>query len=106
MALPDLVVMAPPSLEELRARREDILRVAAAYGVSNVRVFGSVARAEATPESDIDLLVDYPPRFSLLGLAGLVNDLEALLAHRIDIASAAHLRAELRPYVFRDSTNL
>lgn len=106
MPLIGSIAMVPPTLEELRAKREDILRVAAAYGISNVRVFGSVARGEATPESDIDLLVDYPPRFSLLGLAGLVNDLEALLAHRIDIASAAHLRDEMRPYILRDSTNL
>ncbi len=106
MPLTDFIVIDPPTLEELRAKREDILRVAAAYGISNVRVFGSVARGEATPESDIDLLVDYPPRFSLLGLAGLVNDLEVLLARRVDIASAAHLRAELRPHILRDVTTL
>jgi predicted nucleotidyltransferase len=94
--------MPPPTLEALRARRDDILRITTAYGVSNVRVFGSVARGEATPESDIDLLVDYPPHFTLLALAGLVNDLEKLLAHRVDIASAAHLRTELRPHILWD----
>jgi hypothetical protein len=64
--------------------------------VTNVRVFGSVARGEAHEASDIDLLVDFAPHFSLLQLAGLVNDLEHILGYRVQIASAAHLREELR----------
>ncbi len=51
----------PPTLEELRARRNEILRLAEQYGVSNVRVVGSVARNEATPDSDVDLLMTIPP---------------------------------------------
>jgi uncharacterized protein len=47
------------SLDELlQAKREDILRIAAHYGASNVRIFGSVVRGEADEQSDIDLLVD------------------------------------------------
>ena len=48
----------PPGLEELRARREEILVVAARRGASNIRVFGSVARGEAGADSDLDLIVD------------------------------------------------
>jgi hypothetical protein len=46
-------------LEQLREKREDIYAVAEPYGISNIRVFGSVARGEETPESDIDLLVHF-----------------------------------------------
>jgi len=46
------------ALEELRTKREEILRVVKAHGASNVRVFGSVVHGDAGPDSDIDLLVD------------------------------------------------
>src|SRR3954470_8646086 len=51
-----------PTLEELRARREEILRIAASHGAGKVRVFGSVARGQARPDSDVDLLVEFEPR--------------------------------------------
>jgi hypothetical protein len=48
-------------LETLQEKREQVLAVAAKHGAFNVRVFGSVARGEDTPESDIDFLIDYDP---------------------------------------------
>jgi len=48
-------------MNELRSRRRDVYTVAERYGVSNIRVFGSVARAEADDVSDVDLLVDLAP---------------------------------------------
>lgn len=100
------MVRIPPTLTEIRNKRDEILRIAARYGVTHVRIFGSVARGDAKPESDIDFLVEYPARFSLLDLAGLVNDLEALLGHRVEIASGTNLREELRPYIMRDAVPL
>ena len=44
--------------EAILAHREEILRIAARHGATNVRVFGSVARGTAGPESDLDLLID------------------------------------------------
>jgi predicted nucleotidyltransferase len=52
-------VETPPTLEEVRAKREEILRVLASKGARNPRVFGSVARRDAVPESDVDLLVEF-----------------------------------------------
>ena len=49
---------SPITLNDLRARREEILRIAAARGARNIRVFGSVARGEAGAGSDVDFLVD------------------------------------------------
>ncbi len=100
------LIRSAPTLDELRHKRAALLQIAASYGVTNVRVFGSVARGEARPDSDIDLMVDFPPDFSLLDLAGLLNELEALLGHPVQITSAAHLRDELRPYILPDVTPL
>lgn len=73
------------SLEELRARREEILRIATARGAANVRVFGSVARGEAGPASDVDFVVELAPERTLFDLSELILDLEAALGRRVDV---------------------
>ena len=55
-----------PYGRRLRQRRRQVLAVATKHGASNVRVFGSVARGEDTPDSDIDILVDLSPKSSLV----------------------------------------
>jgi uncharacterized protein len=75
----------------LRSRKGDILRVAAARGASNVRVFGSVARGTAGPSSDIDLLVDFESGRTLVDHVGLWRDLEALLGATVDVVSTGGL---------------
>lgn len=82
---------AVPTVALLRSRRDEIVRVAAAHGASNVRVFGSVARGSAGPRSDIDLLVDFEPGRTLLNHVGLWRDLEALLGRSVDVVSAGGL---------------
>ena len=79
-----------PSLALLQLHREDIMRLAASHGVSNIRVFGSVARGDATAESDIDLLVDFTVRTSGLDLIAFAQDLEDLLGYRVDIGTQVH----------------
>ncbi|HYP19755.1 MAG TPA: nucleotidyltransferase domain-containing protein, partial [Chloroflexia bacterium] len=61
--------------ELLEAKREEILEIAARHGAHNVRIFGSVARGEATPESDLDFLVELEPGRSLLDHVALLQDL-------------------------------
>ncbi len=68
-----------PSLEVLRRRRDDIMRVAARHGARTVSVFGSVARGDAGPHSDLDLLVDTGGPQSLFEQAALQSDLGDLL---------------------------
>ena len=75
--------MSPRDL--LAQNRDEILRLAACYGATNVRVFGSVARGEAHEESDIDFLVRMEPGRSIFDLAALVTELEALLGRPVDI---------------------
>jgi uncharacterized protein len=79
-----------PSLALLRAHRDEILRLAARRGVSNIRVFGSVARGDATPDSDIDLLVDFEVGESGLDLIAFAEELEALLGYRVDVGTEVH----------------
>lgn len=57
---------------QVRRKRRDLVAVAAAHDVTNLRVFGSVARGEDQPGSDVDLLVDLPPNMGLLDLPGTV----------------------------------
>ena len=83
-------------VEPLQSNREAILRLAAAHGARNVRVFGSMARGTATPESDIDLLVDMEPGRSQLDLVALWQDLEDLLARKVDLVTDGGLSPYLR----------
>jgi predicted nucleotidyltransferase len=77
----------PPTLEELRARRDEIQRLAERYGAYNVRVFGSVARGEATAQSDVDLLVSMRDRVSMFDLVGLWLDLQDLLGCQVSLVT-------------------
>jgi len=87
-------------------QREAILQLAARYGASNVRVFGSVARGEAQPDSDIDLLVDLAPTCSLLDHTRLLVALEDLLARPVDLVTEASLYADIRPRVLQEAVRL
>lgn len=80
-----------PTLSALRARRDEIVGLAAAHGASNVRVFGSVARGTAQAGSDVDLLVDLESGRTLIDQISLWRDLEALLGVRVDLVSAGGL---------------
>ena len=71
--------LSGPVGQRVRRRRPDIVAAAAAHGVSGLRVFGSVARGEDRPDSDVDLLADLPPGMSLFGLGRVQADLETIV---------------------------
>ena len=81
----------------IAANRELIERIAAEHGALNVRVFGSCARGDARPESDVDLL---------LVPAGLVLDLEQVLGFRVDVVTERALRPGLRETVLNEAVPL
>lgn len=87
--------MAVPMLIDLRTRRSEILRIAHARGASRARVFGSVARGDATEASDIDFLVDLESSRGLFDLGGLLMDLRDLLGHDVDVVTEAGLRPQV-----------
>ncbi len=99
--------MAALTISELiRDKREAIIEIAAKHGATQVRVIGSVARGEARPDSDIDLLVTWAAETSLFDQAALIRDLEDLLGRRVDIASDGWVRPKIRESIYRDAISL
>lgn len=94
--------MTVPVDSLIHEKRDEIASIAARHGVTRIRVFGSVARGEATDESDVDLLVDVGPTPSPWFPAGLVLDLEALLGRRVEVVTERALNPDLRESVLRD----
>ncbi len=90
------VAQVVPTIDALRGRREAILAAARGRHASRVRVFGSIARGDAGPASDVDFLVDFGPEASLLDQVGLTQDLEALLGMPVDLISTGGLRPRHR----------
>ena len=96
MGIPELVAK----------KRSDILRIAAQHGVQRIRVFGSVARGDAGPTSDVDLLIEVGPKHSPFFPGGLVADLEALLGRRVDVVEPEGLYAPLKEAVLKEAVPL
>lgn len=92
--------------EDVRSRRADILRIAARHGVTGVRVFGSAARGELRPDSDIDLLIEVTGQTTPWFPGGLVAELETLLGRRVDVVEAPALRPMLRDAILREAIRL
>jgi uncharacterized protein len=76
----------------VESRREEIRAIASRHRGRKVALFGSAARGEDGPESDVDLLVEFEPGSSLFDLLHLQDDLEALLGCRVDVVSVGGLR--------------
>jgi hypothetical protein len=93
-------------LELLRSKRDEILSLASRHGVRNVRVFGSVARGEERPDSDVDLLVDIEPERSLFDLVGAYQDLEKRLHFHVDMVTERGLKDRVRERVLREAVAL
>ena len=93
-------------VEVLGPARDEILRVAASHGARNIRVFGSVARGDARPDSDLDLLVEFQPEPSLFDHARLVLDLERIVGRRVDVATERELRPRYREQAIREAVAL
>lgn len=91
---------------KLRTRRRKVKKLAARHGLSNIRVFGSVARGEETGKSDVDLLVDVEPGVGLIGLARAQRELEGLLGARVDLVPAGDLKPGVAESVLVESVPL
>jgi uncharacterized protein len=98
--------LSGPVGRRVRRKRHDLIAAAAAHGVSGLRVFGSVARGEDRPDSDVDLIADLPPGMSLFGLGRLQAELEAMLGTQVDLVPAADLKPDVRSRADRDRVAL
>ena len=94
--------------ESLRAaiacHRDALDAILARYAATNPRIFGSVARGDATPDSDIDLMVDLLPRrgSELLRVSGIAEELIEVLGTRVDVVAASLLRGEVSSTALAD----
>jgi predicted nucleotidyltransferase len=91
---------------ELRNKRNDIIKVAANHGARNLRVFGSVARGETTPTSDLKLLINLDPGRTLLDLIAVKQDLEDLLGCAVDVVTEDAVSPHIRDQVLKDAVSL
>lgn len=98
--------MAVADLDLIREHRSEILNCASEHGARNVRVFGSAARGEAGPASDVDLLVEMEPGRSLLDFVGLWQELEDLLGLKVDLLSEGGISPYLRDRILADAVAL
>jgi len=87
-------------------RREEIVALARRHGARKVRLFGSMARGEATAASDVDLLVEAGPDRTPFFPGGLVADLEDLLGRKVQVVTERALRPSLRAYVLAEAVEL
>lgn len=98
-----------PDLQELRRRGAEIKRIAARHGARRISVFGSVARDDSGPDSDVDVLVDMSDRRSLLAQAALQDDLEELLGcrvHVVTLGGLSHGDERIRERIEREAVPL
>ena len=90
----------------LKRNRDEILRIAAAYGASNLRIFGSVSRNETTSDSDIDILVHLEAGRSLLDLIAIKQDLQDLLGREVDVVTQDSISPYIREQVLQEAVRL
>jgi len=90
----------------LHEKRDDIRSIAAKHGAYNIRIFGSVVRGHAGPDSDIDFLIDVGPTTSSWFPAGLILDLEEILGRRVEIVTDKALNPYIRDRVLREAIPL
>lgn len=93
--------------EVIADKREKILKIASQHGAYGLKVFGSVARGEATEDSDIDFLVDYDlKKISPWFPIGLIHDLEELLQRKVDVVPANSIHPFIRDRIFQEAVEI
>jgi predicted nucleotidyltransferase len=92
--------------QKLREHRAELHELAHRHGVSNLRVFGSVARGDDAADSDIDMLVDPGPTTTLFELGAMLDDVQVLLGTRVDLLTPGGLSPRLRERVLHEAQPL
>ncbi len=80
-----------------------IRRILSKHKVRRAALFGSAARAQERPGSDIDILFDPPQRFSLFDMAGMKEELELSLGRNVDLVTFRSVNKLIKPYINRDA---
>ena len=94
-------------LDELHARKEAIAALGHQFGARRIRVFGSVARGEERPDSDVDILVDFPRGYDLFTQRlPLTERLTDLLKRRVELVPEHELNRHIRDHVLEEAVEL
>ena len=94
-------------LDDLHTQKEHILALGKQYGARHIRVFGSVARGEETPESDIDFLVDFPKGYDMFRQRlPLMAQLGKLLGRQVELVPEHELNRHIREQVLQEALDL
>ncbi len=94
-SLSEITTILHAHLSELRDR----------YGITNIAVFGSVARGEANEDSDVDLLADVERPIGLIALVNAENYLGELLGQKVDLVLKRSVRRELRDRIYSEAVS-
>jgi hypothetical protein len=94
------------NIKKIEDLKEKIIPILKANGVVRSSVFGSFARGEDTPESDIDLLIELKKPKGLLFLAGLKFDLEDNLKRKVDLLTYRSINPRLKKYIYKDEIKI
>ena len=81
-------------LDRLKQMKEEILQIAKKHNAEKVYVFGSCARKEETPESDVDFVADFKEHSTLFNVVGLELDLADLLGCSVDVVTLRRLQKD------------
>ncbi len=104
--MPNVVIFSMDTISSILIKRAEIAAIARKHGATNVRVFGSVARNEARPDSDLDLLVDIGQVHSPWFPVRLIDELKQLLNRNVDIVTERSLNPRLREQILREARPL
>ena len=91
---------------EIVTQKKAILEIASSHGAYNIRIFGSVIRSEETPDSDLDLLVEFEPGRSLIDHIGMMYDLQDFLNRKVDIVTEKGLNNHIKNQVIQEAVPL
>ncbi|AGA68225.1 putative nucleotidyltransferase [Desulfitobacterium dichloroeliminans LMG P-21439] len=98
-----LGVITMRAINDIMAKRDQIVSIASHYKFSNVRLFGSVLREEEKAESDIDFLVECSDDCSLFDLISLKNDLEEILGRKIDVVTPDSVHWTIKDKILQEA---
>jgi predicted nucleotidyltransferase len=94
-------------LDVLHTNKDRINALGSQYGARRIRVFGSVARREEGPDSDVDFLVDFPRGYDMFTQRlALADQLEMLLARRVEVIPEHELNRHIKDRVIGEAVEL
>lgn len=94
------------TFDDVMINKDKIIQIAAYRGASHIRIFGSVARGEEKPQSDLDLLVEFEPGRSLVDHVGLIQDLQDYLGYDVDVVTEKGLNRQIREKIMQEAVPL